>query len=134
LVERIGVFANHIAATHLFRLQCANDLSVEWISTMNNRLNPRGLQSLRTHTTRRALPSQKKHELYLKLTTLEMENARRVIERDALVKRLAMLDERLVNIASEQTALLETLDAVAATSPAMPTMHNPSHDSFPIQY
>lgn len=101
---------------------------------MSNRLNPRGLQSLRTHTTRRALPSQKKHELYLKLTTLEMEIARRVIERDALVKRLAILDERLANIASEQAALLETLNAVAVNQPAIPAMHIPSKDSFPIQY
>lgn len=101
---------------------------------MSNRLNPRGLQSLRTHTTRRALPSQKKHELYLKLTTLEMEIARRVIERDALVKRLTMLDERLGNIASEQTALLETLNAVAVEKSAIPTTRNPGKDSFPIQY
>jgi len=101
---------------------------------MNNRLNPRGLQSLRTHTTRRALPSQKKHELYLKLTTLEMEIARRAIERDALVKRLATLDERLGNIASEQAALLETLNAVAADKPAIPTKRISSKDSFPIQY
>ena len=101
---------------------------------MNNRMNPRGLQSLRTHTTRRALPSQKKHELYLKLTTLEMENARRVIERDALVKRLALLDERLVSIASEQAALLEIINDGAAGNPAIPTMHTPKQDSFPIKY
>jgi len=97
-------------------------------------MNPRGLQSLRTHTTRRALPSQKKHELYLKLTTLEMENARRVIERDALVKRLALLDERLVSIASEQAALLEIINDGAAGNPAIPTMHTPKQDSFPIKY
>jgi len=101
---------------------------------MNNRLNRRGLQTLRTHTTRRALPSQKKHELYLKMTTLEMEKARRVIERDALVKRLDMLDERLNSIASEQSELLATLNAVAGTEPAIPIMRIPSHDSFPIQY
>ena len=97
-------------------------------------MNPRGLQSLRTHTTRRALPSQKKHELYLKLTTLEMENARRVIERDALVKRLALLDERLVSIASEQAALLEIINDDSAGNPAIPTMQTPKQDSFPIQY
>jgi len=97
-------------------------------------MNPRGLQSLRTHTTRRALPSQKKHELYLKLTTLEMENARRVIERDALVNRLAMLDERLLSIASEQAALLEIINFGDAGNPAMPTMQTPKQDSFPIQY
>jgi len=101
---------------------------------MNNRLNRRGLQTLRTHTTRRALPSQKKHELYLKLTTLEMEKARRVIERDALVKRLAMLDERLISIAFEQTELLGILNAVATAEPSIPIMRTPSYDSFPIQY
>ena len=101
---------------------------------MNNRLNRRGLQTLRTHTTRRALPSQKKHELYLKMTTLEMEKARRVIERDALVKRLDMLDERLNSIASEQSELLATLNTVAGIEPAIPIMRIPSHDSFPIQY
>jgi len=101
---------------------------------MNNRLNRRGLQTLRTHTTRRALPSQKKHELYLKMTTLEMEKARRVIERDALVKRLDMLDERLNSIASEQSEMLATLNGVASAEPSTPNKHIPSHDSFPIQY
>ena len=106
---------------------------------MNNGLNRRGLQGLRTHTTRRALPSQKKHELYLKLTTLEMEKARRVIERDALVKRLAKLDERLISIASEQAELHDAVNVVAAADRESPTLHRPimhlpTHDSFPIQY
>jgi len=68
-----------------------------------------------------------------------MEKARRVIERDALVKRLATLDERLISIASEQTDLHDAVNVVATAdraSPTMhfPTMHLPSHDSFPIQY
>lgn len=63
-----------------------------------------------------------------------MEKARRVIERDALVKRLDMLDERLNCIASEQSDLLATLNAVTGTEPLASNKHIPSHDSFPIQY
>ena len=101
---------------------------------MNNRLNRRGLQTLRTHTTRRALPTQKKHELYLKLTTLEMEKARRVIERDSLAKRLAMLDARLIEIAAEQTELIATVSVVADDEPPLAKRLAPKPDGFPIQY
>ena len=68
-----------------------------------------------------------------------MEKARRIIERDALVKRLATLDERLISIASEQAELHDAVSVVTAADRASPTVHLPamrlpSHDSFPIQY
>jgi len=101
---------------------------------MNNRLNRRGLQTLRTHTTRRALPTQKKHELYLKLTTLEMEKARRVIERESLAKRIAILDARLVEVATEQMELLARLSADAAAKPPSAMVLAEKPGAFPIQY
>ncbi len=48
--------------------------------------------------------------MYLKLTTLEMERARRIVERDSLVKRLSILDERLRSLDVEQAELKACLD------------------------
>jgi len=62
-----------------------------------------------------------------------MEKARRIVERDAIVKRLAMLDERLIGIVQEQTELHATLNAVATDEPLIPTMTQNSV-MFPIQY
>jgi hypothetical protein len=101
---------------------------------MNRRLDRRGLQILRTHTTRRALPTQKRHELYLKLTTLEMEKARRITERQALLKRLAIIDERLNAVASEQLALLDLVNAEQEIENSEVVRVPTTMDAFPIQY
>jgi hypothetical protein len=101
---------------------------------MNRRLDRRGLQILRTHTTRRALPTQKRHELYLKLTTLEMEKARRITERQALLKRLAIIDERLNAVASEQLALLDLVNAEQEMECSEIIRVTTPPDAFPIQY
>lgn len=103
---------------------------------MKPRIDRRGLQVLRTNTSRKAIPTQKKHELYLKLTTLEMEKARRITERDAILKRLAMIEERLQTVTSEQLELLEIISseehAMNIANQSSPPQTN-SH-AFPIQY
>lgn len=101
---------------------------------MSRRLDRRGLQILRTHTTRRALPTQKRHELYLKLTTLEMEKARRITERQALLKRLAIIDERLNAVACEQLALLDLVNAEQEMECSEIIRVTTPTDAFPIQY
>ncbi len=77
---------------------------------MSKQWNRRGLQILRTHTTKKAVPSLKKHELYLKLTTLEMERARRLVERDSLIRRLELINERLASVTREQAELNSVLE------------------------
>ncbi len=62
----------------------------------------RGLQNVRTQSSRRAIASLQSPELYIKLTSLEMERSRRIVERDRLLDRVRVLDERLVEIAREQ--------------------------------
>lgn len=77
---------------------------------MSKQWNRRGLQILRTHTTKKIVPSLKKHELYLKLTTLEMERARRLVERDSLLRRLELINERLASVNREQAELNSVLE------------------------
>ncbi len=93
---------------------------------------------MRTLTTRRAQPNQQKHELYLKLTTLEMEKSRRQTERDALVKRLHMIEERLNQVIEEQDELNQLLSGVSITDDTTTSVGNPrqakSDGAFPLQY
>ncbi len=93
---------------------------------------------MRTLTTRRAQPTQQRHELYLKLTTLEMEKTRRQTERDALIKRLHLIEERLQQVISEQEELNQLLSGVESSIELSPYVGNPrqakSEDAFPLQY
>lgn len=93
---------------------------------------------MRTLTTRRAQPTQQRHELYLKLTTLEMEKTRRQTERDALVKRLHMIEERLQQVINEQEELNQLLSGVEASVETTTSAGNPrqakSDGAFPLQY
>lgn len=62
----------------------------------------RGLQNMRTQSSRKAIASLRSPELYLRLTSLEMERSRRVVERDRLCERITVLDERIQEIGIEQ--------------------------------
>lgn len=77
---------------------------------MSAKSTRQGLQSIRTQTSRRATATLKKHELYMKLTSLEIERARRTTERDALVQRLRMLEERIAVIVADQTRIEQEID------------------------
>ncbi len=76
---------------------------------MNQPTNRRGLQIIRTHTTKRGNAALKRHELYIKLTALEMEKSRRETERQGLVSRLQILDERLAAVIAEQHQVREAI-------------------------
>lgn len=65
----------------------------------------RGLSTMRTHISRRMSASRQPHEIYMKLTALEIERSRRNTERAAMENRMKMLDERLGDIANEQAEL-----------------------------
>ncbi len=72
--------------------------------------NRPSLANVRTHTTRRTSPALAKHELYMKLTSLEIERSRRATERQAAMDRVEMIDQRLRDIESEQTEIRRLLD------------------------
>ena len=90
---------------------------------MRNVSPRRGLHNMRSRTTRRATASQTSPELYLKLTSLEIERSRRVTEFDNLSERLRSLAERIRTISEEQVELRLRLEgshpglAISQTSP-----------------
>jgi hypothetical protein len=69
----------------------------------------RGLQNMRTQSSRKAVASLQSPELYLRLTSLEMERSRRILEKDRLVERIAILDERISEIATEQEEMRQRI-------------------------
>lgn len=75
-----------------------------------NLTSRRGLSTMRTHTNRRMQVSQQPHEIYMKLTALEIERSRRATEREAMNHRIKLLDERLADIEAEQAELNSALD------------------------
>lgn len=75
------------------------------------------MTNVRTHTTRRTSASVARHELYMKLTALEIERSRRATERDATMKRLEQIDSRLESIQNEQAEIMQFL----GTDPASPS-------------
>jgi len=69
----------------------------------------RGVAHIRTHSGRsrsNALP----HDIYMRVTTLEIEKARRLKERESAARRVAEIDERLADIEAEKASLLTLLD------------------------
>ena len=65
---------------------------------------------MRTQSTRKAAETLSSPEMYIRLTSLEMERARRVVERDRLVQRIQLLDERISKIAIEQAEMKHRID------------------------
>jgi predicted nucleic acid-binding Zn-ribbon protein len=65
----------------------------------------RGLRNLSTRASRRATVSLSGPELYLKLTSLEIERSRLTSEQDALLERIKKISERIHSVEKEQEAL-----------------------------
>jgi predicted nuclease with TOPRIM domain len=76
---------------------------------MMKQVNRRGLSTMRTHINRRLSASRQPHEIYMKLTSLEIERSRRMTERDAMNNRIRLLEERLTEIEVEQAELNQML-------------------------
>jgi len=81
-------------------------------------INRRGLQSLRTHTSKKANGCAATTELYIKLTVLEMEKSRRLSERSQLQSRIDIVNARLKDIDREQTAIHASTTGIAKDSQA----------------
>ena len=94
---------------------------------MRNAAPRRGLHNMRSRTTRKTTASQTSPELYLKLTSLEIERSRRVSELDNLMQRMQTLSERIKSISDEQLELrrrLESWQPESANSHSSPTKQN----------
>lgn len=76
----------------------------------------RGLQIMRTQSTRKATNNLSSPELYIRLTSLEMERARRAMERDRLLERVRILEGRIVKIVEEQAEMRARIDQNAPAS------------------
>jgi hypothetical protein len=79
----------------------------------------RGLRDLRTlagQADEASLP----HRAYMKLACLEMEKARRRIERSSALQRLHTIDARIRDIETEQAAIRQAMGGAAACASDVP--------------
>ncbi|HBJ35695.1 MAG TPA: hypothetical protein DDZ51_13310 [Planctomycetaceae bacterium] len=67
---------------------------------------------MRTHASRRLAENLRPHELYMKLTSLEIERARRITERDATLGRLSIINDRIEDLERQKEDVLEKIDAI----------------------
>jgi hypothetical protein len=72
---------------------------------MRNSIPRRGLHNIQTRASRKAVASMQTPELYLKLTSLEIERSRRAIELESLLERVKILTNRIQSIIQEQESL-----------------------------
>ncbi|MCU0714608.1 MAG: hypothetical protein MUD03_00610 [Pirellula sp.] len=79
------------------------------ISSLRNRI--------RTHGTRHLNENQERHELYMRLTILEIERNRRESEKRSLIDRLSAIDQRLESVQAEQTLVEQLLEKLSPEKP-----------------
>lgn len=101
---------------------------------MTELTNRRGLQIIRTHTTKRTNSTLKRHELYIKLTSLEMEKTRREVERNGLLQRLKMIDERLADVVAEQQQVKQAIAVDKHLHPPRQAESRRELKNFPYSY
>jgi chromosome segregation ATPase len=77
----------------------------------------RGLHSMQTRASRKAIASLETPELYLKLTSLEIERSRRANELENLLERINKLQNRINTIVGEQEELQRRIAAQQGTVP-----------------
>lgn len=98
------------------------------------------LANVRTLTTRKSSAALQKHELYMKLTSLEIERSRRETERKATVERVAIVDQRLALIEAEQNVIrgllanAEESEANASQSSPMKTVSPQNRNGMQFKY
>lgn len=69
----------------------------------------RGLSNIRTMSTRSAAEAPR-HEVFTRITSLEMERTRKRTEREAAARRLEAIDARLAAIDAEVAELLDCVE------------------------
>lgn len=92
----------------------------------------RQLKSSARRQSRAALPKTcQDYQIYLQISTLEMEKSRRSAERAAAQARIAAIDNRLAEVEQEKLALLSRLACGLSGEPAAMTAPGAG---FRIQY
>ncbi|MFN7873873.1 MAG: hypothetical protein ACK5PB_01050 [Pirellula sp.] len=76
----------------------------------------RGLHSMQTRASRKAVASLQTPELYLKLTSLEIERSRRANELENLMERVHKIQARIGTIIQEQEQLQTRIAAQQGTT------------------
>jgi hypothetical protein len=83
---------------------------------MRNSMPRRGLHSMQTRASRKAVASLQTPELYLKLTSLEIERSRRANELENLMERVHKIQARIGTIIQEQEQLQTRIAAQQGTT------------------
>ena len=101
--------------------------------------NIRGVQDIRT-LSGRADPVSEPYQIYMRLTCLEMEKARRAKEREGAAHRVNSIDARFNDIEAEKAVLLKTLaeknrgDLSGVSGTGSQKDAHPSATGFKIKY
>jgi chromosome segregation ATPase len=101
---------------------------------MRNSMPRRGLHSMQTRASQKAVASLQTPELYLKLTSLEIERSRRASELEHLIERLSCLQNRIRTIVEEQDVLQSRIDAQQGTLPSTIPSSNTVNQSSGFTY
>ncbi len=97
---------------------------------MKSSVPNRGLQDIRTMSERISVVNNPQKK-YLALAMLELEKARRTREKRSANQRVSSIDQRLADIAAEQTELLAAAETELETSAA--ERQGQAEDSDPQQ-
>ncbi len=95
--------------------------------------NLRGLRDLRTRAGQ-ADGASLPHRAYMKLACLEMEKARRRIERSSALQRLHTIDERIRDIETEQAAIRQAMGTAAVTPDGAEPKPRGGKRAFKVKY
>lgn len=101
---------------------------------MRNSMPRRGLHSMQTRASRKAVASLQTPELYLKLTSLEIERSRRANELENLMERAHKLQARIGTIIQEQEQLQIRIAAQQGTTSASPPNTASTNNSVGFTY
>ena len=99
---------------------------------MRNSMPRRGLHNMQTRASRKVVASQQTPELYLKLTSLEIERSRRANELENLMERVNKLQNRIRTIVGEQEELQIRIAAQQGTVP--PTVLKPGNSNQSVGF
>ena len=94
----------------------------------------RGLHSMQTRASRKAVASLQTPELYLKLTSLEIERSRRANELENLMERAHKLQARIGTIIQEQEQLQIRIEAQQGMTSANPPTTTSTNNSIGFTY
>jgi len=93
----------------------------------------RGLRDIRTATGKvgkAILP----HEAYLRISQIEMEKARKTLEKEKAKQLIATIEERIAEIEAEKDALLQSVGEKGGSAARTVSRPPKSADVFTVKY